>query len=75
MTIKYKYAIDPWWLLSSVYRQSMVWKEVPDTVEDIDPEDQIVWAMDDDWVTLTRGAQSKIRVPRGGLTFDRRRHD
>ena len=49
MTIKYKYAIDPWWLLSSVYRQSMVWKEVPDTVEDIDPEDQIVWAMDDDW--------------------------
>ena len=27
----------------------MVWKEVPDTVEDIDPEDQIVWAMDDDW--------------------------
>ena len=49
MTIKYKYAIDPWWLLSSVYRQFMVWKEVPDTVEDIDPEDQIVWAMDDDW--------------------------
>ena len=26
-------------------------------------------------MTLTRGAQSKIRVPRGGLTFDRRRHD
>ena len=27
----------------------MVWKEVPNTVEDIDPEDQIVWAMDDGW--------------------------
>ena len=84
----------------------MVWKEVPDTVEDIDPEDQIVWAMDDDWddthpwcavkegdwmicgpqrfSSFTKAIAyifngeppvEPFRVPRGGLTFDRRRHD
>ena len=106
MTIKYKEAVDAWDLFYSVYKRSMVWKEDPVTVEDIDPEDQIVWAMEDGWddthpwcavkegdwmvfgperfssfteaIAYIFNGEPPVEpfcVSRGGLTFDRRRHD